>query len=384
MNSFERGETRASSQQRLGLPWGQQHRAGPDGGDSRCIPPSSRRGWLLAAIKDCSRRGDLVLDPSGGFGTTLIAAEKTGRSARLIEYDPAYCDTILRRFARVTGKQATLAATGETFEVVKRKRESVTPSEGSARMTAKRKEHPRLASVSDIETRQSPANSLREGQATRAGGRAKKTAPGIGGHSEFDALFLEELDRQVAVREGETVERMSVMRAAARAIALKAAKGDVKAYTALTAKRDAIEDRRRAHQKETLQAVLEYMDEATLELMRRKREGVSGPEIIPHPDDIDIDPKTGSIVLHGPLTADQKMAQDLMVSTWPAVEREISQLAALQGKGSLVLTHVCKIQEAVRTRSVAWWRGGHPRSIHGTWLRSKSEWTIFEGFTGRW
>ena len=176
--------------------------------------------------------------------------------------------------------------------------------------------------MSGIETRQSPANSSREGPATRGRPRQpKKTAPGIGGDSEFDAMVLEELDRKVAVREGETVERTSVMRAAVRAIALKAAKGDVKAYTALTAKRDAIEDRRRAHQDETLQAVLEYMDEATLELMRRKREGVSGPEIIPHPADIDIDPKTGSIVFHGPLTADQKMAQDLMVSTWPAVER---------------------------------------------------------------
>jgi DNA modification methylase len=87
---------------------------------------------VVDAIKDCSRRGDLVLDPFGRSGTTLIAAQKTGRSARLIEYDPSYCDTILRRFERVTGKQATLAATGETFEVVERKRESVTLSGGSA------------------------------------------------------------------------------------------------------------------------------------------------------------------------------------------------------------------------------------------------------------
>jgi hypothetical protein len=159
-----------------------------------------------------------------------------------------------------------------------------------------------------------------------------KTARGIGGDSEFDAMILEELDRQVAVREGETVEKTSVMRAAVRAIALKAAKGDVKAYSALTAKRDAIEDRRRAHQEQTLQAVLEYVEGATLELIRRKRERVSGPEIIPHPDDIDIDAKTGSIVLHGPLTADQKMAQDLMVSTWPAVAREIRNSALFKAK----------------------------------------------------
>jgi DNA modification methylase len=63
-----------------------------------------------------------VLDPFGGSGTTLIAAEKTGRVARLIEFDPAYCDTILRRFERVTGKQAKSAASGDSFENVEQAR----------------------------------------------------------------------------------------------------------------------------------------------------------------------------------------------------------------------------------------------------------------------
>jgi DNA modification methylase len=74
------------------------------------------------AIKDCSRRGEIVLDPFGGSGTTLIAAEKTGRLARLIEFDPAYCDTILRRFERVTGKQATQAVSGTSFEEIAQER----------------------------------------------------------------------------------------------------------------------------------------------------------------------------------------------------------------------------------------------------------------------
>jgi DNA modification methylase len=68
------------------------------------------------AIRDCSTRGEIVLDPFGGSGTTLIAAEKTGRLARLIEFDPAYCDGIIRRFEHLTGKQATLAGTKDTFE----------------------------------------------------------------------------------------------------------------------------------------------------------------------------------------------------------------------------------------------------------------------------
>jgi DNA modification methylase len=68
------------------------------------------------ALKDCSRRGEIVLDPFAGSGTTLIAAEKTGRRARIIEFDPAYCDQIIQRFEKLTGKRAKLAATGESFE----------------------------------------------------------------------------------------------------------------------------------------------------------------------------------------------------------------------------------------------------------------------------
>jgi len=81
------------------------------------------RDPLADAIKDCSRRGEVVLDPFGGSGTTLVAAHKTGRLARLIEFDPAYCDQILRRFEQVTGKPARLAATGQTFEDVAAVRE---------------------------------------------------------------------------------------------------------------------------------------------------------------------------------------------------------------------------------------------------------------------
>lgn len=73
---------------------------------------------IADALRDCSRRGEVVLDAFGGSGSTLIAAEKTGRSARLIEYDPLYCDTILRRWENYTGKRATLSLTNDTFEAL--------------------------------------------------------------------------------------------------------------------------------------------------------------------------------------------------------------------------------------------------------------------------
>lgn len=81
--------------------------------------PTVKPVALIAdAIRDCSRRGEVVLDCFGGSGSTLIAAEKTGRSARLIEYDPLYCDTIIRRWEKLTGKRAALAVTKDCFEDV--------------------------------------------------------------------------------------------------------------------------------------------------------------------------------------------------------------------------------------------------------------------------
>ncbi len=65
----------------------------------------------------------------------------------------------------------------------------------------------------------------------------------------------------------------------------------------------AIEKRRRAELEEMLRTVSEYKEQATIELMRRKRERRSGPEIIPHPDDIDVDP-VGAVVFNGPITPD--------------------------------------------------------------------------------
>jgi DNA modification methylase len=71
------------------------------------------------AILDCSRPGDLVLDCFGGSGTTLIACERTGRKARLIEIDPVFCDQTVRRWQKLTGRNAVNAA-GVPFDDVER------------------------------------------------------------------------------------------------------------------------------------------------------------------------------------------------------------------------------------------------------------------------
>jgi DNA modification methylase len=69
------------------------------------------------AIRNSSRPGNVVLDPFGGSGTTLIAAEKSGRVARLIELDPKYVDVIVRRWEDFTGQTAIRETGGDIFDV---------------------------------------------------------------------------------------------------------------------------------------------------------------------------------------------------------------------------------------------------------------------------
>ncbi|MFM5918646.1 MAG: site-specific DNA-methyltransferase [Novosphingobium sp.] len=114
-NSFGLGETgryRTNVWDYAGISSIGQNRA-----EELAMHPTVKPVALIAdAIRDCSRRGELVLDCFAGSGSTLIAAEKTGRCSRLIEYDPAYCDTIIRRWETYTAKQAYHAGSGLSFE----------------------------------------------------------------------------------------------------------------------------------------------------------------------------------------------------------------------------------------------------------------------------
>jgi DNA modification methylase len=87
----------------------------PDG-DLLALHPTPKPVALITdAIKDCTARGDLVLDPFLGSGTAVIAAERSGRRCYGFELDPLYVDTIVRRWQRLTKLDAIHVETGETF-----------------------------------------------------------------------------------------------------------------------------------------------------------------------------------------------------------------------------------------------------------------------------
>jgi DNA modification methylase len=100
--------------------------------------PTTKSALLVSdAIRDCSRRGGLVLDPFAGSGTVVIAAERTGRKARVIEIDQAYCDLIVKRWQEYTGKRATHGRTGAEFDDVETREQR-----GSTDAKSKRRRKP--------------------------------------------------------------------------------------------------------------------------------------------------------------------------------------------------------------------------------------------------
>jgi DNA modification methylase len=74
------------------------------------------------AMQYSSRPGENVLDLFGGSGSTMAACEQTGRRGFLMEIDPLYCDVIVERMQKATGKEAVLDGTGQTFAAVKSER----------------------------------------------------------------------------------------------------------------------------------------------------------------------------------------------------------------------------------------------------------------------
>ncbi|WP_256378765.1 site-specific DNA-methyltransferase [Bradyrhizobium sp. URHD0069] len=98
--------------------------------DELSMHPTVKPVALIAdAIKDASKRSNIVLDPFCGSGSTLIAAEKTGRRGHAMEIDPLYVDVAVRRWQRYSGKPARLDGSGATFEDITEQRSVGMPNQ---------------------------------------------------------------------------------------------------------------------------------------------------------------------------------------------------------------------------------------------------------------
>jgi DNA modification methylase len=121
INNFllgERGRYRTNVWDYPGVNTGRAGRAE----DLEMHPTAKPVAMVADAIRDCSKRNGIVLDAFGGSGSTLIAAEKTGRRGYLIELDELYVDVAIERWQRVTGEVARLEESGNSFAEVARQR----------------------------------------------------------------------------------------------------------------------------------------------------------------------------------------------------------------------------------------------------------------------
>jgi DNA modification methylase len=91
-------------------------RCGEEGNLLAMHPTVKPVAMVADAVLDCSARGEIVLDAFLGSGTTVIAAERTGRRCYGLELDPAYVDTVIRRWQALTGGSARHAASGRSFD----------------------------------------------------------------------------------------------------------------------------------------------------------------------------------------------------------------------------------------------------------------------------
>jgi DNA modification methylase len=105
---------------------------GGDRADLSLHPTVKPVAMVADAVRDCSHRKGIVLDAFVGSGTTLIAAEKTGRRGYGIEIDPLYCDVTIRRLRSACGLEAVLEATGQCFDVIEAERGAAAVAHGAS------------------------------------------------------------------------------------------------------------------------------------------------------------------------------------------------------------------------------------------------------------
>ena len=236
------------------------------------LHPTVKPVQMIAdAIRDVSGRGEIVLDLFGGSGSTLIAAEKTGRRAFLCELDPIYCDRIIRRWEAYAKDEAEqlvcgYAARGPCPEGRRMKRADRREVD-RARPALRRRPATRSATASRRCTR----GSRRASRATpRAGRRARRQRRTRADAERLKAIILEEAYRMIGVRDGLREVKVPMAQAIVRALAVNAVKGQQRAQRLFTELLTTTEREKRREHYEVARGLLDYKRIWDRELERRR------------------------------------------------------------------------------------------------------------------
>jgi hypothetical protein len=156
---------------------------------------------------------------------------------------------------------------------------------------------------------------------TKIGGQ-----PGIGFEDRIKSLAIEEAYRLITIREGDRTERIPVIQAILRKVAVAAANGNIRAQQNYLNLLIGAEADRRVATMELLKIAIDYKEHWHHVLAERARKGTTGPEPVPHPDDVIIDSETGEVRIDGPVMEEQKEARDQLRARWPDLELLLTEI----------------------------------------------------------
>lgn len=143
----------------------------------------------------------------------------------------------------------------------------------------------------------------------------------IGFEDRVKSLAIKEAYRLITIREGDRTERIPIIQAILRKVAVAAANGSIRAQQNYLNLLIGAEAARREASLEMLETAIDYKEHWHHELAERKRKGTMGPEPVPHPDEVVIDYRTGEVRIEGPVLEEQKDAQDELRARWQTTNR---------------------------------------------------------------
>ena len=174
------------------------------------------------------------------------------------------------------------------------------------------------------------ASQFKPGESGNPRGRtkgARNKRPALN-EERLKSIIINEAYRTIKVSEGKRQITIPMAQAVIRALAVNAARGQLRSQQTFANLLSQVESANKAFSDEYLREALEYKFGWEQELERRARVGVVGPEPIPHPDDIILDRQTDQVIIKGPMTKEEKVEWDRMYARVEESDREIAEMTA--------------------------------------------------------